>query len=312
MKILEILYLELTNICNCSCLTCPRSLTAVNGRPKGYMNFDLFCKLIDQAYEITNTVNISYFGEHTLHPQFIDFMNFLGKRRGLNVTLYTNFLNITKEYMDSIVRARIDNLIISVDAANSDVYDILRCGKTCIDLDGKTHEENILNILDEKLKYWFKRDDHVPTRFEFTISHYNIKEVKLFIEKWVPFLSIRDSIITKVVLTYGGSILNEPFLLENNCNMWESKILVVTWDGKIGPCFLDTNMDLCVGDVNENSLTSIINSDKYNKIKTLSKSRISIPCKKCMDASNRKRDHVYTYNSKWIEECDNYLNLFKK
>ena len=312
MKPLQILYLELTNNCNCSCLTCPKSLKGINDRPKGYMDFNLFCRLVDQAYELTDALNISYFGEHSLHPRFTDFMDFLGKRRGMGVTLYSNFLNITKKHIDSIINARLENLSISVDAANSSVYDVLRRGNTCVDLEGKVCDKNRLEIVEEKIRYWLGRNDHPATRFEFTVSHHNINEVKPFVEKWSPLLSDSDCIFTKVVLTYGGHVLNEPFLLENSCGIWEGKVLVVTWDGKIGPCYLDTNMELCLGNINEQTLSSMINSNRYNEIKLLSKNKLISPCKDCKDASNRKMDRTFRKNNKWTEECDNYLRLFNR
>jgi radical SAM protein with 4Fe4S-binding SPASM domain len=260
------------------------------------MDMSFYRKIIEQAWDLTNTINFSYFGEPTLHPDFIECMSLLKNRpSNTKVHIFSNFLPMTLKHLDAIVGANVSHLNISLDASNSAQYEKIRGGNYCLDLDGKVWTGNRMEKVEEKIKYWFARPDHIPTRHEFTTSHYNSNDADKFVGKWKPFLSSKDTIVTKAVLSYGGVMLDEPLLTNFHCNMWDGSIyLVVTWDGKVGPCFLDIDMGLQLGNAKEASLKSILESKTYQEVKTLSKSKNIVPCKTCRDANNHSNDKVYS------------------
>lgn len=294
------LYIELTNLCNCKCVTCPQSVYKCGNssgfnRDKGIMNMNLFDKLLSQAWEITQTINFSYFGEPTLHPNFCEIMDKLRDRpKNKKVHIFSNFVSMTKNHMDSIIDAKVDHLNISLDAVTESMYNRVRCGEICLDLDGCVKRENRFEIVDSKVKYWFSRPDHIPTRHEYTKSHYNDSESDLFVRKWRILLSERDTIVVKNVLTYGGVMLDEPMIKPFRCDMFcDNKFLVVAWNGKVGPCYLDINMELCVGDANIILLKDIMESSEKSKVQLVSASRSIKPCSTCVDANNHQSDIIY-------------------
>lgn len=295
------LYIELTNTCNCSCVTCPQSvykkkIENSNGynRDKGFMDAELFRKIVSQSWELTDTINFSYFGEHTIHPRFSEFILMLANRpKGTRVHIFTNFLFMKRDQLDAIVSAKVSNMNISLDAVTSETYDKVRRGGTIFDLDGNVFTDNRFSRLVEKVQYWFGRKDHISTRHEYTVSHFNYHEADKFVEKWKPILSKNDTIVLKNVLTYGGIMKNEPLVRKNACNIWGgSRYLVVSWDGRVGPCFLDTNMDLSFGSINESDFKNILYSDRYQNVKNMSLGRSIYPCKSCIDADNHWNDRI--------------------
>lgn len=319
MKMLNEIYIELTNLCNCSCVTCPQSVYKSSmshnefNRPKGIMSVDLFQNILLQAWEFTNTINFSYFGEHTLHPNFSDILLSMKFRPvGKKIHIFTNFLNITEKHLDAIVTSNVNHLNISLDAVTEPTYEKIRCGKHCVDLDGNLFNGSRFSKVTEKIESWFRRADHVPTRHEFTISKNNYHEIKSFVNRWLPFLSPYDSIVTKNILTYGGVMFDDPFIRENHCSMCNDRdYLVITWDGKVGLCFLDTNMELCIGDANTQSLSEIISSPKRQEtIRCVSNKSLKV-CKNCVDADNRISDRVFTSKSIWSVSDESYYRRFK-
>ncbi len=59
--------IEMTNDCNLSCVMCPRRFMKDTN---GYIDYDLWCKLIDECEGQRVTLVPFWRGESLLHPQF--------------------------------------------------------------------------------------------------------------------------------------------------------------------------------------------------------------------------------------------------
>lgn len=308
---------ELTNYCNYKCLICPQSqwkvskcLGAPYDRPKGFIDFDLFCKVIDEANEIAQEVNFSFFGEPLMHPEFLKLMDYLKYRyRELRVVINTNLSFATREIFHKLIEVEISELRLSIDAATSEMYNIVRPGKYWVDLDGKSKTGERFDTICQKAEYWFSLPNHRPTRHVFTVNSKNLIELEGFVRRWLPFLGENDEILTKNILTYGGKILDE-MVCHNPCNVWEKNILVVNWSGQVGPCNLDTNMDLTIGSVKESSLLDISKSLKRTEKERLSKMKKIVPCITCIDANNWSNNVFFRKGDQWSDEyLKKYLTM---
>lgn len=309
-------FIELTNACNCTCASCPQSVYLGPGfgghvfdRKKGFMDFKLVQRLVKEAYEITNKINFSFFGEPMLHPQFLDILDlFKNRPNNKKLLLFTNFTCCTKEVMKKLIEIKINRIRISMDSNTSETYDKVRSGNWCLDLEGNKINSNRFNTMVDKITYWFSLCDHRPTAHEFVVSSQNFKELKGFIDRWQPLLGTNDIILTKTILSYGGIMLRDSFLNKYPCNMWDDRYIVVNWQGKVTPCFLDVNVDLSIGNVNEQPLKDIAYNKKYDEIRDLSKKRKIDPCKYCTDGNNRGKDFEFKKNTPWPEDL---INLYK-
>jgi radical SAM protein with 4Fe4S-binding SPASM domain len=265
------------------------------------MDFDLFCKVVDQAWGISSTINLSFFGEPTIHPEFLQCLEYLRRRPpGKNVVIFSNFLGVTREMMGAMIRTRPQRIHISINAATPVVYDKIRSGQSCVDLDGNSYTENRFEVLCDKVAYWFALPNHPSTRHEFTVASYSVQELKAFVQKWLPLLGPNDEILTKCILSYGGIMLDDPFLIPARCRMWESyDYLVVDWKGNVSPCFLDNGMRLTIGSILQNSLRNINTGDLRKKIKRQSIARKIKPCDTCLDASHDLKTRIYKRGDEW-------------
>ena len=102
-----------------------------------------------------------------------------------------------------------------------------------------------------------------------------------------------DSILLKSVLTYGGKI-KDSMITKNDCHVWENGVATIDWEGNVSPCNLDTNMDLIIGNIKNESVKEIWGNDKHKKLKALSKQKKIFPCNECVDANNYKRNITIT------------------
>ena len=263
------------------------------------MALDLFRNIVMQASEIALEVNFSFFGEPMMHPEFIKFMDYLKDRTPeLRVVMNTNFSLATTEIIGKLIEIRLDELRVSLDAASSSIYSQVRPGSNCLDLSGKPTDGDRFNLICQKLNHWFSLPKHCPTRHVFTVNSLNVREMKAFASRWLPLLGSNDEILFKSVLSYGGKIYDER-IYPNRCDVWNLNTLTVDWAGNVSPCNLDTNMDLKIGSVQENSLKELFYSKKMQEVKKMSQQKKHTACKKCIDANNWSRNFILRRGEKW-------------
>jgi MoaA/NifB/PqqE/SkfB family radical SAM enzyme len=122
------LYLETTNRCNLLCTTCPRTYEQLE--PEADMPWDLFTSLIDQYPNIARVV-LHGIGEPMLVKDIAQRVKYL-KDRGIYVLFNTNGTLLTKANGRALIDAGLDELRVSLDAAESEVYQMVR-GKDFFD-----------------------------------------------------------------------------------------------------------------------------------------------------------------------------------
>ena len=117
-KPVTFLQVELTNHCNYSCRFCPQSQYrkaefehAPFNRNKGFMPFDLFKRVIENADKYCEEINFSFFGEPTIHPDFLAFLTYARKASpGLRMVLNTNLSYATKELFQKCIDVNLTEL----------------------------------------------------------------------------------------------------------------------------------------------------------------------------------------------------------
>jgi len=299
-KIFNCIQIEITNDCNYKCLMCPnKDMT----RPVGYMDFKLFKKVVDESYKISKGINFSFFGEPTLHPNFLEYLEYLKNRpKSCKVIINSNMSNITSKIYEKFIRINLSSLRISLDSSDEKTYNILRPGSSCLDLQGnKSNLNNRFKLIEDKVKYWFGLKNHTPTRHVYTVSSINRKEIYDFVKKWQPFLGYNDIILIKNVLTYGGKIYDK-IMCNSNCNIEKIKMATIDWQGNISPCNLDTNMDLSVDNVRDKQIVDVRKSEKWREMLNKIKTKNIIPCNKCFDSNNWSKNININRGMKYNKE----------
>ncbi len=116
------LYLETTNRCNLLCVTCPRTYEQLE--PEADMPWELFTSLIDQYPNIARVV-LHGIGEPMLVKDIAQRVKYL-KDRGIYVLFNTNGTLLNDANGRALIEAGLDELRVSLDAAESEVYQMVR------------------------------------------------------------------------------------------------------------------------------------------------------------------------------------------
>src|SRR6201997_2756174 len=112
------LYLETTNRCNLLCTTCPRTFEALE--PPGDMSWGLFTGIVDQFPNIARVV-LHGVGEPMMVPALPRMIRYL-KDRGTYVLFNTNGTLLTRRKGKELVDSGLDELRISLDAAQPHAF----------------------------------------------------------------------------------------------------------------------------------------------------------------------------------------------
>jgi radical SAM protein with 4Fe4S-binding SPASM domain len=148
------LYLETTNRCNLLCTTCPRTYEQLE--PEADMPWDMFTSLIDQYPNIARVV-LHGIGEPMLVKDIAERVKYL-KDRGVYVLFNTNGTLLTEANGKKLIEAGLDELRVSLDAAESEVYQMVR-GKDFFDkivqnLENFTKMQRELNAPKPRVSLW--------------------------------------------------------------------------------------------------------------------------------------------------------------
>ena len=112
------LYLEVTNRCNLLCETCPRTFETLE--PPADMSWSLFTRIVDQYPNIARVV-LHGVGEPMLVRDLPRMIRYL-KDRGTYVLFNTNGTLLQPRKFPSIVESGLDELRVSLDAADRETY----------------------------------------------------------------------------------------------------------------------------------------------------------------------------------------------
>jgi radical SAM protein with 4Fe4S-binding SPASM domain len=112
--------------CNLRCRMCPIQFRSdgAPGQPRAFMDFSVFCRLIDQFPEITE-LQLQGLGEPLLHPQFFAMVRYAAAR-GILVSTNTNLTVMSEPRAEECVQSGLHTLHVSLDGASKATYEMIR------------------------------------------------------------------------------------------------------------------------------------------------------------------------------------------
>ena len=161
---------ELTNQCNLSCIFCGQQTMK---RPKGYIDADLYKKIVNECYAYDTPIRLIRWGEPFLHPKILTFIEYT-KELGIPLHITNNGLALTKSHMESLVYNEVDSIIFSFQGATKEQYEIMRNNNRYEELVGNI--EKLIEIRAENAKPFI----HIST----TITDETKQEVDDFVNHW--------------------------------------------------------------------------------------------------------------------------------
>jgi len=256
------LRIENTNFCNGQCLMCPYPSMK---RKKGIMSRQLFKKIINEAHKLEiGYINLHNFGEPLIDPDFIWKVKY-AKSFNLKISTNTNGILLTPKLSSQIIKSKLDDLYISVDAATVKTYRKIRIG-----LDFKRLDKNIKHLVKLKKQLKSSTPNIIVDFLKFDLNQH---EVKKFINKWqnqvdhVCISQIHDW-SSKKQININQNFDNYVNFSQTPCRLPFTEMLI-NWDGVVSLCCQDIENSLVLGDINKDSIQKVWTNKKYKKIRQL-------------------------------------------
>ena len=251
--------IEPTNFCNVHCICCPSSRIS---RAKGFMDFELFQRIIDDASQIgVKRVRLFLHGEPMLHPRIIEMIRCV-KSHKLAINLTTNGMRLGQGKIEEILRSGVnsaDHITFSILGSSKETHErimqranyqisvqnifrFLQLRKE-LKVNGPVIETIFYSMPENEheeydyLKYWRGKVDHA--RFGGKIS-----------ESFANYKAESERVVPRT---------------QTCSNIWER--LTIYWNGEVTLCNKDVNGEWILGNVNRQSVREIWNCEELLSIK---------------------------------------------
>ena len=274
----DIVDIELTNNCNLNCKMCARQNMT---RFKGFMSKKIFEQVAIECAKYGSGLRMIGWGEPFLHKDIIDFCEFfkslssidiLGEEKPSMLHITNNGQIIREDQMKRLVDIGLDSIIFSFQGVDKDGYEGMRVGASYEKI-----KENILKLVE------IRGDKEKPLiHISSTMTNETKDEISKFVDYWEKIV---DSV--GVGKTKPLKLNNEEYTFYKPCQEVFHK-LSVKWDGQVSACCADTDNELVVGSLSQNTLYEIWNNSKVlQAIRTLlsnNKFRTLSLCRNCSHA----------------------------
>jgi MoaA/NifB/PqqE/SkfB family radical SAM enzyme len=122
MPDLRLVAIEPTNFCNLKCKMC---FAQTSDRKKGYMDMDLFYKIIEELKTIPSVgaVSVNFGGEPTLHPHFIEMLKAISGNKW-RTGFATNAMMLTVPVARALISCGINQVDLSIDGVGSRLHEL--------------------------------------------------------------------------------------------------------------------------------------------------------------------------------------------
>lgn len=249
------------DVCNLKCPMCPRQ-EFIPG--KGYMNFDLIIKIIDQAAHYgLYALNFAGLGEPTLHPDLFKIIRYAKEKGVTDVNMHTNGTRLRHDFNLQLIESGLDRLIISLDSADKEKYESLRIGASF---------EKVYAAVEDLIR---QRNEHPKTRLHIKANFIEMNEddpaeKNKFISYWQGKMD-RISILRYLDCKSEERLhyINNYKQDDNFCcpELWRRMIILS--DGTVTLCPRDMKKRYVIGDINRESVSEIWAGKKMQQMRDL-------------------------------------------
>lgn len=286
MKKFKKIYIEITNICNLSCSFCSKEK-----RVKETISLEKMEKLLKKINDYTDYVYLHVKGEPLLHPGLDKVLNLCEKyHKKVNITTNGILLKEKKEILKNPVVRQINLSLHSENRKESYLEDIF---ETVEELKNKiivyrfwTMDEDGLNEKSTKIVNKIIDNYHLSPEIVEKVktdNHIKIKE-NLYVDKAEEFI--------------WPNLENDYYEEEGYCYALKDQLAILV-DGTVVPCCLDSDSIISLGNIYQNTLEEIINSNRFQtmKIGFSNHKKIEELCKHCSFKNRFARNKKVVYDN---------------
>ena len=277
---------ELTNNCNLNCPQCSSGSGRMM-RKRGFMDIDLFKRVMNELKPYLYNLNLYFQGEPMLHPLFFSFADHCFNTHSV---ISTNGHYLSRENCEKLVRSGLNKLIISLDGLDQETYSKYR-------INGNI--EKVIEGLNNMTGAKERHNSSLKIEIQLLVNSFNehqIPQIRQFAKSIHASFKMKSmQIVNKeeigLWLPSAGrfrryEIKESEYVLKSSlpdrcARLWFNP--VITWDGKVVPCCFDKDAEHVMGDLNKDSFREIWEGPKYRVFrKSMLMGRNSIEmCRNC-------------------------------
>jgi len=265
------LSIEISGKCQLHCPECP--LGAGKYPSRGFMSFELFKSIIEENKNNLWMVSLYFQGEPLLHPEIEAFIQLLKKHR-IYTSVSTNGNTDKAELAENIVKAGLDELIVSVDGSREQSYQQYRKGgslKTVLDFMQQVHNakkkagtKNPRLIMQSIISR--HNENKIPELKQLAVqtgAKIRLKSMQIN-DMEDPSDLPKNPDLRRYRIKQQKAIIKNP--LKNHC--WRLyRNPVITSEGDVLPCCFDKALANKTGNLCQESFASIWNSSAYRNFR---------------------------------------------
>lgn len=248
--------IETTNICNASCIMCPREKM---DRLEGVMNAKLFKKIVDEAKSLgTKNIFLGGFGEPLTDPMIVDRVRYV-KQQGMYCNFISNGSLWNKDITVQLIEAGLDEVRFSFYGQDKQTYEIVHRG-----LNYDITHNNIRNVIETRNRLGRKKP--VVLVYFLTLDN-NQKQVEAFREEWETLADFIE-IWRPHNFGDGRDYRNrQEVRKKESCGRPKRGPVQFQYDGTIIPCCYDYGGKMILGDIHDNTIPEILRGEKYEALR---------------------------------------------
>ena len=269
------IYIEITNYCNLNCSFC-----SVDNREKQEMSIAEFEHIIKEIKPYTNSVYLHVKGEPLLHSSLDEILT-VCDNNNLNVRITTNG-TLLKSKKGILLKHKIKQINVSLHSENNQLNYFENVFNTCDELSKKmTIIYRIWTLPTLKL-------DKLSTNIVNKIKlHYNLST--LVVEKIMndKNIKINDNIYLDKDYEFEWPKIKNDVNNYGTCLGTRSHIAILS-NGDVVPCCLDSNGNIKLGNIFDNSLCDILEGRLFQNIRQGFQNN-KVICPLCQSCTYRKR-----------------------
>ncbi|OCL96643.1 radical SAM/SPASM domain-containing protein [Arcobacter porcinus] len=285
-------HIELTNICNLKCTFCPPKL-----HPNKIMDLELFDRLNLELKEFTNELAYHIVGDPLVLGNLNEYLN-ISKKHNLKVNITTTANNISNRHYETLLNKTIKQINFSLNSYNANSHkksfqDYLEPILNFVKYAQEQNHEYFINFriwnLDEEksakefnkkvfdsLNSFFGIDLNIDEIYENRPKNIRVAR-KIFInfDEYFVWPSLKNEIVSKSGFCHG---LSSHFGILSNAS--------------VVPCCLDLDASINLGNIENNSIKEILNSNRAKDMINGFKKGILVEelCQKCEYRTRFEKD----------------------
>ena len=228
----------------------------------------MFKQIIDEASNIgVNSIFLFLHGEPMIHPKIIDMLRHI-KKSELSFHMSTNGINLDEKVIRGILDARVDNgdhVSFSIQGASQEIHNKI-VGRRCY--------EKVRNSIHLFLRLRKALNVNGPIiETVYYIMPENQHETHKYLQMW---RGVVDHVRLSGEISQSFARFEEapkaPIVRTAPCtNLWQK--MTIKWNGEVVLCCNDVDSKIVLGNMNDQSIGEIWNSQKLLAIKRVHKKR---------------------------------------